>query len=134
MTAPFIYIGTHTVKPGRLEQFQTWFADYIAATIEPNEPRLLSFAAYSHPDNNQVTIVQVHPDAESMVHHMKVITEHVAVAYTDFLEPGGSFDVYGTPSSGVLEKIATLGGTSEPPTAQRPFAGFTRLRTLAPEA
>jgi hypothetical protein len=26
MTAPFIFIGTHKVKPGKLEEFKAWFA------------------------------------------------------------------------------------------------------------
>jgi hypothetical protein len=49
MAAPFIFIGTHKVKPGRLEEFKTWFADQCDTIIEPNEPRLLSFYAYTDP-------------------------------------------------------------------------------------
>ena len=79
MAAPFIFIGTHKVKPGKLEEFQAWFADYCDTTVEPNEPRLLSFQAYADPDANEVTVVQVHPDAESMVHHMSVVGEHVGI-------------------------------------------------------
>ncbi|MCE3277344.1 MAG: hypothetical protein K0R13_3199, partial [Propionibacteriaceae bacterium] len=47
MAAPFIFIGTHQVKPGKLEEFKAWFANYIDTTVEPNEPRLLSFEAYA---------------------------------------------------------------------------------------
>ena len=49
MAAPFIFIGTHQVKPGKLEEFKAWFANYIDTTVEPNEPRLLSFEAYADP-------------------------------------------------------------------------------------
>jgi quinol monooxygenase YgiN len=127
MTAPFIFIGTHKVKPGKLEEFKAWFADYIETTVKPNEPRLLSFEAYTDPVANLVTVVQVHPDAESMVHHMEVITEHVATAYVDFLERESSWQIYGTPRAGVLELIKQMAGDEEPPTSQEPFAGFTRL-------
>jgi hypothetical protein len=127
MTAPFIFIGTHKVKPGKLEEFKAWFADYCDTTVEPNEPRLLSFSAYANPDANEVTVVQVHPDAESMVHHMSVITEHVGRAYADFLERESRWQVYGTPRAGVLELIQQMGGSAEPITSQEPFAGFTRL-------
>jgi quinol monooxygenase YgiN len=127
MTAPFVFIGTHQVKPGKLEEFKAWFAKYIETTVEPNEPRLLSFEAYADPVANVVTVVQVHPDAESMVHHMEVITEHVATAYVDFLERDSRFQVYGTPRAGVLEKIQLMSGDDEPPAAHEPFAGFTRL-------
>jgi quinol monooxygenase YgiN len=127
MTAPFIFIGTHKVKPGKLEEFKAWFADYIDRTVEPNEPRLLVFEAYADPVANVVTVVQVHPDAESMVHHMEVITEHVATAYVDFLERDSQWQIYGTPRAGVLEQIQQMGGDEDVPTSQEPFAGFTRL-------
>jgi quinol monooxygenase YgiN len=127
MAAPFIFIGTHKVKPGKLEEFKVWFADYIDTTVEPNEPRLLAFEAYADPTANVVTVIQVHPDAESMVHHMEVITEHVATAYVDFLERDSSWQIYGTPRGGVLELIQQTAGDGETPTSQEPFAGFTRL-------
>jgi hypothetical protein len=131
MAAPFIFIGTHKVKPGKLEEFKAWFADYIDRTVEPNEPRLLVFEAYADPVANVVTVVQVHPDAESMVHHMEVITEHAATAYVDFLERDSRWQVYGTPRAGVLEQIQQMSGDVEPPTSQEAFAGFTRLEQVA---
>jgi quinol monooxygenase YgiN len=127
MAAPFIFIGTHKVKPGKLEEFKGWFADYINTTVEPNEPRLLSFEAYADPKANVVTVVQVHPDAESMVHHLEVITEHIATAYANFLERESSWQIYGTPRAGVLELVQQAAGADEAPTSQEPFAGFTRL-------
>jgi quinol monooxygenase YgiN len=127
MAAPFIFIGTHKVKPGKLEEFKAWFANYIDTTVEPNEPRLLSFEAYADPVANVVTVVQVHPDAESMVRHMEVITEHVATAYVNFLERESSWQIYGTPRAGVLELVQQMAGDDEMPTSQEPFAGFTRL-------
>jgi hypothetical protein len=127
MAAPFIFIGTHKVKPGMLEEFKAWFANYIDTTVEPNEPRLLLFEAYADPVANVVKVVQVHPDAESMVHHIEVITAHAAMAYADFLERDSRFQVYGTPRAGVLELIQQMGGDEEPPLSDEPFAGFTRL-------
>jgi quinol monooxygenase YgiN len=127
MSAPFIFIGTHKVKPGKLEEFKAWFANYIDTTVEPNEPRLLSFEAYEDAEANTVTVVQVHPDAESMVHHMEVITEHIATVYANFLERDSSYQIYGTPRAGVLELIQQVDRSEEAPTSQEPFAGFTRL-------
>ena len=131
MATPFIFIGTHKVKPGKLEEFQAWFAEYVDSTIEPNEPRLLAFNAYSDPAANEVTVVQVHPDAESMVHHMSVITDHVARAYSEFLERSSRYQIYGTPRAGVLELMQQMDGAAEPPSSQEPFAGFTRLADAA---
>ena len=127
MAAPFIFIGTHKVKPGKLEEFKAWFADYIDTTVEPNEPRLLAFEAYADPKANTVTVVQVHPDAESMVHHMEVITEHIGTVYANFLERESRYQIYGTPRAGVLELIQQADRADEAPTSQEPFAGFTRL-------
>jgi hypothetical protein len=127
MSAPFIFIGTHKVRPGKLEEFKAWFTNYIDTTVEPKEPRLLLFEAYADPKANVVTVVQVHPDAESMVHHMEVITEHVATAYVDFLERESNWQIYGTPRAGVLELVQQMAGDDEAPTSQEPFAGFTRL-------
>jgi hypothetical protein len=126
MSAPFIFIGTHTVKPGKLEAFQKYFSDFCDNVVEPNEPRLLSFQAYADPESNQVTIVQIHPDAESMVSHMSVIAQHVDVAYADYLERESRWQIYGTAEAGVLEKIQTLAGDSAAPRSHEPFAGFTR--------
>jgi quinol monooxygenase YgiN len=131
MGAPFIFIGTHKVKPSKFEEFKAWFADYCDTTIEPNEPRLLSFTAYADPDRNEVTVVQVHPDAESMVHHMSVITDHVVRAYADFLERESRWQIYGTPRAGVLELVQQMAGSESTPTSQEPFAGFTRLGDTA---
>lgn len=131
MSAPFIFIGTHRVKPGKLEEFKAWFANYIDTTVEPKEPRLLSFEAYTDRDTNTVTVVQIHPDAESMVHHLEVITEHIAKAYGDFLERESSWQIYGTPRAGVLELIQQAAGDEAKPTSQEPFAGFTRLGKAA---
>jgi quinol monooxygenase YgiN len=127
MAAPFIFIGTHKVKADKLEEFKAWFADFCDTIVDPNEPRLLSFNAYADPTANEVTVVQVHSDAESMVHHMSVISEHVARAYMDFLERESRWQIYGTPRAGVLELIQQMGGAANPLTSQEPFAGFTRL-------
>ena len=127
MAAPFIFIGTHKVKPGKLEEFKAWFANYIDTTVEPNEPRLLSFEAYADSKSNEVTVIQIHPDAESMVHHMGVISEHIAIAYADFLQRESRYQIYGTPRAGVLELIQQTDGSEKAPTSQEPFAGFTRL-------
>ena len=134
MAAPFIFIGTHKVKAHMLEEFKAWFADFCDTAVEPNEPRLLSFNAYADPAANEVTVVQVHPDAESMVHHMSVISEHVARSYMDFLERESRWQIYGTPRAGVLELIQQMGGSAGPLTCQEPFAGFTRLGDITTAA
>ena len=126
MSAPFIFIGTHTVKPGQLEAFKEYFVDFCDTVVEPNEPRLLSFQAYGDPESNKVTLVQIHPDAESMVNHMSLIAQHVTTAYADYLERESRWQIYGTPRAGVLEKVQAMAGDRTTPRSHEPFAGFTR--------
>jgi hypothetical protein len=65
MAEPFIFIGTHTVKEGKLEDFKQHFQEFCAF-IEENEPRLIHFALYISEDDKEVSVVQVHPDEDSM--------------------------------------------------------------------
>lgn len=133
MSEPFIFIGTHRVKPGKLEDFKEYFTEFTANIVSPQEPRLLSFHGYSSPGSNLVTVVQVHPDAASMLTHMAVGREHFARAYADYLEPDSTVQIYGTPTPELKELI---GGTlqsddgEEPVTIREPFTGFQRLPAL----
>ena len=96
MTTPFIFIGTHKIKPGKREAFKAYFATFCSEIVEPQEPRLHSFYGYTAPDSDVVTVVQVHPDADSMATHMKVGVEHFAEAYAEYLEPESTLQIYGT--------------------------------------
>jgi hypothetical protein len=40
--------------------------------IQANEPRLIAFNEYANGEGTGVAVVQVHPDAESMVFHMEL--------------------------------------------------------------
>jgi hypothetical protein len=35
MTAPFIFIGTHKIKPGKREEFKKYFAQFSSDVVEP---------------------------------------------------------------------------------------------------
>ena len=131
MSEPFIFIGTHRAREGKLEEFQEYFIDFCETVVEPNEPRLLSFHGYADVPANEVTVVQIHPDAESMAHHMSVITEHVTVAYRDLLEPKSRFQVYGVARGPVLEMVRQMGRTDgDAISVSQAFTGFERLPRL----
>ena len=93
VTTPFIFILTHKIKPGKREAFKAYFATFCSDIVEPHEPRLHSFYGYTSPDSDMVTIVQVHPDAESMATHMKVGVEHFGEAYAEYLEPESTLQI-----------------------------------------
>lgn len=130
MTAPFIFIGTHKIKPGRRDDFKRYFAQFTTDIVEPEEPRLHSFYGCAAPDSDYVTIVQVHPDADSMATHMKVGMEHFATAYAEYLEPESTMQIYGHLTEDLIRMIsaaAATGGDGSSATIREPFAGFDRL-------
>ena len=130
MTAPFIFIATHKVKPGREEAFKKYFAQFSSDVVEPMEPRLHSFYGYAAPESGYVTVVQVHPDADSMTTHMKVGMDHFATAYAEYLEAESSLQIYGTLTEDLIRAIsaaAQTGGDDSSVTIREPFAGFDRL-------
>ena len=130
MTTPFIFIGTHTIKPGKREAFQAYFARFCSEVVEPQEPRLHSFYGYTTPDSDMVTIVQVHPDADSMATHMKVGKAHFAEAYAEYLEPESTLQIYGTLQGDLIEAMSVAAQTEadeDSVTIREAFAGFDRL-------
>ena len=130
MTAPFIFIGTYKIKPGRREEFKKYFAQFSSNVVEPEEPRLHSFYGYTSPESDVVTVVQVHPDADSMATHMKVVTEHLGEAYAEYLEPESTVQIFGTLTADLIETISAAAqteGNDESVTIREPFTGFDRL-------
>ena len=130
MTTPFIFIGTHKIKPGKREAFKAYFATFCSEIVEPQEPRLHSFYGYASPESDVVTIVQVHPDADSMATHMKVGMEHFGEAYAEYLEPGTTLQIYGTLNADLIQTISAAAqteGNDESVTIREPFTGFDRL-------
>jgi hypothetical protein len=129
MSQPFIYVGTYRLKPGKLDSFKETCAG-LAEYVESNEPRLLAFNFYSD-DNDEgaeVSCVQVHPDAESMVFHMELLRQHISGA----VEQDGPIDVvttnqiYGTPNERVLEMISEFDPGVPLIVKPSPLGGFTR--------
>jgi quinol monooxygenase YgiN len=126
MSEPFIFIGTHTLKEGKLEDFKKSCGGLVEV-VEANEPRLIAFNLYANQDGTEVTVVQVHPDADSMLFHMQVAREHISEAYQSTLEKTERIDVYGKPSDTVLEMISQLAGSGVPLSVKaHHLGGFTR--------
>lgn len=125
MPGPFIYIGTYTIKSGKLEETKKALGELVEL-VEANEPRLIGFNVYLDEQGTKASLVQVHPDADSMEFHMKVISEHLTSCF-DYLEAAVSEQVYGAPTaslSSMLEEWAEPGV----PVTNMPAheAGFTR--------
>ncbi len=104
MTQPFVYVGTWTIKPGKLEEARKWLAEH-ADFIETNEPRMIAFHVYFDDEGGKASVVQVHPDSASMEFHMKVISEHLSGAF-DYIDTILSEQYYGPMSESLSETLS----------------------------
>jgi hypothetical protein len=106
MSAPFIYIGTYTIKEGRLDEFKQ-MCEGIVELVESSEPRVIAFNFYCDEEGSEVSCVQVHPDADSMVNHMQLLQEHMAAATGEDspIDVVTKNEIYGPPSDTVLQMI-----------------------------
>jgi hypothetical protein len=104
MSEPFVYVGTWTIKPGKLEEAKQFLAEH-AAFIERSEPRMIAFHFYFDEDGKTGSVVQVHPDSASMELHMQVIAEHMSEAF-DVIDTIVSEQYYGPMSESLAETLA----------------------------
>ena len=126
MTGPFILIATHRLKPGALDAERRRVAG-LSEFIESREPRVIAFNEYADPDTGEVTVVQIHPDAESMEHHARLVAERAAQAYDETLEATTRIQLYGSPSTEMIETLRAQAGTGVDVTVNpEHLAGFTR--------
>jgi len=129
MSQPFIWIGVHKIKEGKMEEMKRFMSDLVDL-VQSSEPRMLAFNLYLNDEGTEVATVQVHPDADSMEFHMKVTGEHIAGAY-EYLEETVSTQIYGTPTERVLEMIEqirqTAGQKETLDVLAQPAGGFTRI-------
>jgi hypothetical protein len=74
----------------------------------------------------EVTVVQVHPDADSMLFHMQVARKHIEEGTEELLDTR-DFQIYGPPNDTVLGMIKEL-AQSGVPLIVKPnhLGGFTR--------
>ena len=123
MSEPFIYVASHQVKPGRLEEARHRLHE-VAELVQEQEPQLVAFHFYLDEPRERVIVVQVHPDSRSMATHMGVIAEHLASAWDWLDQTGAETTVLGTPPDELVRYAREFDETFEAyPTH---VAGFTR--------
>jgi hypothetical protein len=110
VSGPFIFIATNRLQPGKLADERNRVPGLVDF-VEANEPRVIAFNEYVNEAGTEVAVVQVHPDAESMAFHMEAIAERAASAYAETVEATTSIQVFGTPSTAVLEMLRRQAGT-----------------------
>jgi hypothetical protein len=102
MSKPIVVIDTSVILEGKLAEVETAIHG-LAAFVESNEPRPISYNVYLNEDRTRMTVVQVHPDSASMEFHMNVAGP--AFAKFEQLIKLSTMDVFGEPSDHLLEQI-----------------------------
>ena len=127
MSEPIVFISTHRIKEGKLDEFKE-FSRKMTPLIEQGKPNTVFFQPYLNDEGTELTIVHVFPDAGAMDLHFEGADERSATAY-EFIEPK-RFEIYGPASDDV---VATMRQQDAPGIAltvkPRNLAGFIRLRS-----
>jgi CO dehydrogenase/acetyl-CoA synthase delta subunit len=104
VVTPFIFIATNRLKAGRLD-LERERVPNLAEFIEANEPRLIAFNEYVNEAEDEVTVVQVHPDAGSMETHLEIVGERAQKAYAQTLDATVHVQVFGRPTQAILDTL-----------------------------
>ncbi|MGI8658127.1 MAG: hypothetical protein ACR2K4_05060 [Candidatus Limnocylindria bacterium] len=124
MAGPLIYLGTHGIKEGRMDDALAASQDLVAF-LELEHPRLLQFEVYLDGRAGEMRVIHVHPDEQSLVDHLRLAGPRIAAAY-EFLEGTKQIEIFGNPSQPLVEQIQKM-GVGAPVTFRVPDAGFSRL-------
>ena len=124
MSAPFIVRSVSRIHPGKAEAYQPVAAEFCRL-VEEREPRMLGFHIYVNEARTSEVVVQIHPDAESMQHHLEVMGEKVreTFAFTDF----ESLEIYGEPNEALKEWLERVSQGVEFSLHPVQWGDFTRL-------
>ncbi|MGH3367611.1 MAG: hypothetical protein ACRDOY_10445 [Nocardioidaceae bacterium] len=126
MFTPFIFITTHKLQEGQLDEF-TAMTERYTQFIEANEPNLMGHFTYLNEDRTEASLVQVHTDAASADRHMQVAAELIGqgVGHTD---GNVRIEVYGTPGPLVQKALETNASNGIQVSVKTSgLAGFSRV-------
>ena len=94
MPGPLIFVATNRLKPGALDLERRRVPELVSF-VEREEPQVIGFAEYLNEAGDEVTVVQIHPDAASLEKHLGVIAEHARRAYEETLDRTVRIQVFG---------------------------------------
>jgi hypothetical protein len=99
---PIVYVDTSAIRDGKHGQLEAAMKD-LAAFVEANMPRVISYGFFLDQDRMQMTVVAVHPDSESLEFHL----DAGAAEFRKFaaLIDLTRIEVYGAISDGVRERL-----------------------------
>jgi len=121
---PLVYIGKHAIQEGKLEVARDASRD-LAEHLAANHPREAHFEIAIDDSRREMTVLQVHPDEESLKLHIEVGGDRIKAAY-EFLEGTTSIEIHGNPTDELREMLNTM-SAGAPVRIHSPDAGFSRL-------
>jgi len=102
MSEPILYIDTSMVREGRLSELKAAIKE-LAAFVESQETRIVSYGVYLNEDESQMTVVHAHPDSASLEFHMKV-GRPVFERFKTLIQLS-SIEIYGKPSDPLRQQL-----------------------------
>lgn len=125
MGEPLIYLGTHEIMAGKLDEAKRASRE-MAEFLEANHPRYLHFEICIDDASRTMTVLQIHPDQDSLIMHLQLAGERIRKAY-DFLVGTKAISIFGTPTDEFAQQITGMAGDA-PVTFHTSVGGFTRLK------
>jgi len=126
MSDPIIYVDTSEIREGQFEALKAAMNE-LAQFVENNEPQLRSYQVYFNENRSRMTVIHIHPDAESLEFHMRTAGP-LFPKFAGFVRLL-SINLYGTPSEYAIQqlrqKAEALGGGTV--TVHSLHAGFARF-------
>ena len=125
MPPPIVYVDTSAIRDGKHHELEVAMKE-LAAFVEANMRRVISYGFFLDQNRKQMTVVAVHPDSESLEFHMDTGAEEFR-KFADFIDLL-RIEVYGAVSENVRERLDQKarmlgGGTVE---VHELYAGFVR--------
>lgn len=133
MTAPFIFVTTHTLDEGVLDEYMAQDGEF-RAFLQENEPDLLDYQVFMDDDQTEVTFVFVFRDASAADHHMQIARELIGRGLE--ITSTSRLEVYGGSPGPVLGGVLDANAEAGVPVSikARPLGGFSRTITAPSEA
>src|SRR3954447_20322393 len=98
-----------------------------SSSSSATSPQLVAFNEYVNDDGTEVTVVQVHPDAASLQHHLGMIGECAAQAYDETLDATLGIQIFGLVDPQMLATMRAQAGEGVAVSvATEHLGGFTR--------
>ena len=125
MAGPIVFVCTHHIHEGKLDIAKEASRELVLF-VQKNHPRVLHFEIYVDDATGVMTVIQVHPDEDSLMLHIQLAADHLERAY-GFLDTQ-IVRLFGTPSDTFRQMV--MGG-GQNVSFESPLAGFSRLLPVA---